>query len=118
LTTYGLISKINFKFRDAAMHADPPRDGNGKILPHDHPEILETHHVIRHTTPNDLTFDLQTGKHRIASGAFSESSGGGMSVDIEEWMAADGLPPCFTWQKRLMARLGSMLVLCGNLGSR
>jgi hypothetical protein len=66
------------------MHADPPRDGNGKILPHDHPEILETHHVIRHTTPNDLTFDLQTGKHRIASGAFSESSGGGMSVDIEE----------------------------------
>jgi len=67
------------------MPADPPRDNNGKIIPHDHADITDDHHVIRHTTQHDL-FD-----GRIASGAFSESSVGGMSVDIEDWMRAAGL---------------------------
>lgn len=69
----------------------PPRDPRGNILPHDHPEILDDHHVIRHTNPNDLAFDETLGGLRLASGAFSESSDGGMSVDIEEWIIADGL---------------------------
>ena len=73
------------------MPKSPLRDQHGKILPHDHSEILDNHHVIRHTVPQDLCDDGD-GK-RLNSGAFSESTGGGMSVDIEEWMRADGLDP-------------------------
>ena len=77
------------------MPAAPPRDVEGLVLPHDHAEILEEYHVIRHITPRDLHTDQDTGVTRIASGAYSESSDvhGGMSVDIEEWMIADGLDP-------------------------
>lgn len=71
----------------------PPRDLAGIVQPHDHPDILSSQHLIRHTTPNDLTTDVETGVRRLASGAYSESSDGGMSVDIEEWMLADGLDP-------------------------
>jgi hypothetical protein len=73
------------------MRCDPPRDLQGNIIPHDHAEILDDHHVIRHTNPNDLAFQQELGRWRLSSGAFSESSDGGMSVDIEEWMIADGL---------------------------
>jgi hypothetical protein len=73
------------------MPLDPPRDPSGNILPHDHAEILDDYHVIRHTNPNYLAFDDELGGKRLGSGAFSESSDGGMSVDIEEWMIADGL---------------------------
>src|ERR1700730_13454535 len=73
------------------MRSDPLRDPQGNIVPHDHADILNDHHVIRHTNPNDLTFDAALGGMRLSSGAFSESSDGGMSVDIEEWMIADGL---------------------------
>lgn len=73
------------------MPVDPCRDQQGKIVAHDHPEILNEHHVIRHTVPRDLCLD--GGVMRLASGAFSESSGGGMSVDIEEWMIRDGVDP-------------------------
>jgi hypothetical protein len=69
------------------VRAQPRRDADGKIGPHDHPEILPEHHVIRRVTPNDI----HPTEHRRTSGAFSESSDGGMSVDIEEWMAAEGL---------------------------
>ena len=69
------------------MPADPLRDAQGKVISHDHVDIRDEHHVIRHTTPNDL----HPHEKRLASGAFSESTGGGMSVDIEEWMVADGL---------------------------
>ncbi len=73
------------------MPVDPLRDSNGKIVPHDHPEILDEHHVIRHTVPHDLCLDA--GMRRLSSGAFSESSDGGMSVDLEAWMRPDGLEP-------------------------
>lgn len=73
------------------MPAEPRRDALGKIIPHDHPEILDSFHVVRHTDPHDLCDNGQGGK-RLASGAYSESRDGGMSVDIEEWMTADGLP--------------------------
>ncbi len=75
------------------MPLDPPRDQQGKIIPHDHADILDGYHLIRHTTPNDLAFDQSLGAKRLSSGAFSESSDGGMSVYVEEWMVADGLGP-------------------------
>ena len=73
------------------MPVDPPRDQQEKIVPHNHLEILDDHHVIRHTTPHDLCPDVLPGTKRIASGAYSESKDGGMSVDILEWMEVDGL---------------------------
>jgi hypothetical protein len=77
------------------MPLDPPRDPDGNTLPHDHEEIGNQHHVIRHITVYDLYTDPQTHIKRVQSGAYSESSDphGGMSVDIEEWMIADGLDP-------------------------
>jgi hypothetical protein len=72
------------------MPVPPPRDAQGRVVPHDHQDILNEHHVIRHTTRRDIVFDGQGGT-RLGSGAFSESDTGGMSVDIEEWMIADGL---------------------------
>lgn len=77
------------------MPANPPRDDRGFVIPHNHDEILNHHHVIRHTTPQDLCRNVDTGERRLSSGAFCESGDevGGMSVDIEEWMAADGLAP-------------------------
>lgn len=75
------------------MPADPPRDASGNVVPHDHDEIPNHYHVIRRTTPNDLCQNTDTGQRRLASGAFCESTEGGMSVDIEELMVADGLDP-------------------------
>lgn len=75
------------------MPVDPPREPSGNVTPHNHAEILDQHHVIRHTTPHDLCQEVDTGLRRLSSGAYCESSEGGMSVDIEEWMAADGLDP-------------------------
>jgi hypothetical protein len=75
------------------MPADPPRDAAGNIEPHNHAEILDAHHVIRHITPDDLCEEADTGITRVSSGAYSESSdvNGGMSVDIEEWVLAANL---------------------------
>ena len=67
----------------------PERDSAGEIVPHDHPEIRDHEHVIRHIMPNEMVPDGNGGR-RLSSGAFSEFSGGGMSVDIEAWMMADG----------------------------
>jgi hypothetical protein len=69
------------------MPSAPPRDGNGFILPHDHPEILDEHHVVRWIAPGDL----HPADGSLTSGAFSESSDSGMSVEIEEWLTAAGL---------------------------
>jgi len=56
------------------MPKPPPRNARGEIEPHDHPDILNEHHVIRHTVPQDLASDGD-GK-RLTSGAFSESNEG------------------------------------------
>ena len=85
------------------MPTPPPRDAHGRIVPHDHLEILDSHHVIRHTTPHDLHTE-PNGLRRVMSGAFSESSTGGMSVDIEEWMTADGLTLFTMFSIRLTER--------------
>jgi len=72
------------------MPSAPQRDAQGKIEPHDHPEIHDDCHVIRHIIP---PHDLHEG--RVSSGAYSESTISGircgMSVDIECWMTNDGL---------------------------
>lgn len=75
-----------------SRRADPPRDADGRVTPHNHGGILDSHFVLRHTVPHDLHPD-EGGGQRVSSGAYSASSGpsGGMSVDIESWMIEDGL---------------------------
>jgi len=72
--------------------APPLRDDDGKIIAHDHPEIADDDYVIRHIVPpQDLHPETDTGITRVASGAYSESGDGGMSVDIQRWMHEDNL---------------------------
>jgi hypothetical protein len=67
------------------MPSDPQRDAQGKIVPHNHPEITDDSCIVRHINPREVH------KGRVSSGAYTESKEGGMSVDIESWMLADGL---------------------------
>jgi hypothetical protein len=57
------------------MPKPPPRDQYGKIVPHDHPDILDDHHVIRHTTPQDLYGD--EGGKRLNSAPFPNRKAAG-----------------------------------------
>jgi hypothetical protein len=78
------------------MRVDPERDKQGAIVPHDHPDICDDDFVLRHIVPPyDLHPDIEKGIVRVSSGAYSESSDGGMSVDILRWMAEDGLHETF-----------------------
>lgn len=68
------------------MPQPPERDAAGNTIPHDHAEILDSDFVIRYTTPEELHTEAN-GVCRVRSGAFSESSDGGMSVVHERWIA-------------------------------
>jgi hypothetical protein len=70
----------------------PLRNEAAKIVPHDHPEIADDDYVIRHIVPPfDLHIETEAGITRVASGAYSASDDGGMSVDIQRWMQEDDL---------------------------
>lgn len=75
------------------MPQPPPRDANGEVIPHDHPEILGDHIVIRRISEKQIVVD--GGQRRISSIAFKPSSGpnGGMSVDLESFIIAQQLDP-------------------------
>lgn len=76
------------------MPTQPPRDANGQVQPHDHPEILESHKVIRRISEKQIVIDGK-GSRRISSMAFKPSSGtnGGMSVNIENFIIAKDRDP-------------------------
>jgi hypothetical protein len=94
------------------MPAEPLRDANGKIIPHDHDEILDDDYVLRHIVPpHDLHPDPARGITRVSSGAYSESNEGGMSVDILRWMAEDGLNEC----DYLTDEMGATKIKVGDL---
>lgn len=78
--------------------ADPPRDSNGLVTPHDDPDIGEDDELFRYIDPkNHLVECKNTGSKRLSSGAFSESRKDapyrGMSVDIEQKMIEDAVDP-------------------------
>ncbi|MEP2877961.1 MAG: hypothetical protein ABJL55_05350 [Roseibium sp.] len=74
----------------------PLYDEIGDVIPHDHEEILNEHHVIRRISPHHVVPDEKspTGS-KISTMAFRPSSGpnGGMSVDIENLIIENGLDP-------------------------
>ena len=73
----------------------PPRDDTERTIPHDDPGIRADDGLIRYIIPRwHILWDDNLGAHRLSTAAFSESSTpyGGMSVDLEALMIADGLP--------------------------
>lgn len=71
----------------------PPRDENGRVIPHDHEGIFSNDRVIRRIPDQQLIFDPKIGGRRISSMAFNSSSGpnGGMSVDLQKQIEDAGL---------------------------
>ncbi|WP_300395131.1 hypothetical protein [Henriciella sp.] len=66
------------------------------MQPYDENEIEADDIIIRRIDPNEhIVPDDNTGGERISSKAFSASSGdeGGMSVDVEKLIVADGVEP-------------------------
>lgn len=72
----------------------PPRDINGRVLPHDDPTINDEDGLLRRIPPWDAPIDKQ-GQRRLSSGLFSPSSipNYGISVDLERDQRAGGIDP-------------------------
>jgi len=62
----------------------PPRDADGKVIPHDHQDIGLTDGIIRRVSEQWIVTESD-GTKRLSSMAFHPSSGpnGGMSVDLQ-----------------------------------
>lgn len=79
------------------MPLQPLRDANGNVTPHDHPDILPEHGIIRRISEHYLVLDEKqsAGRRRISSMAFKASSepNGGMSVDLQHEIENDGRDP-------------------------
>ncbi len=76
------------------MLKPPPRDENGKVIPHDHRGILPDDGIIRRIPEQHVVVDEKIGgKRRISSMAFKCSSGqdAGMSVDLQRQIEEAGL---------------------------
>ena len=77
----------------------PPRDSDGRVVPHDDTDIPEDAYVLRNIVPDWLKSDSKLpGRRRLSSAAFSPSSKArdpyqGMSVDLLQPMLDAGLPP-------------------------
>ncbi|MCU6497950.1 hypothetical protein LPN04_09110 [Rugamonas sp. A1-17] len=71
----------------------PPRDDNGLVVPHDHPEILPEDGILRRISEQQLVHDAKTGGKRISSMVLKASTGtnGGLSVDLQRQIEEAGL---------------------------
>jgi len=70
----------------------PLRDDKGNVIPHNHPDILPEHGVIRRISEHFLVRDEKTEGQRISSMAFKPSTGvnGGLSVDLKHEIESAG----------------------------
>jgi len=70
----------------------PPRDANGVVVPHDHPEIDATDRIIRRISEEQCVLDAAGGR-RVSTMAFRASTTGnqGMSIDLEASILKSGL---------------------------
>lgn len=75
----------------------PPRDARGVVVPHDHPDILPDHKIIRRVSPYHIAPDEKTPSgRRISTAAYQPSNGGvgeSMSVDLEASILDAGADP-------------------------
>jgi hypothetical protein len=79
-----------------AWKPNPTRDGAGNVVPHDDPANIPGHwSLLRHVHPEQWAPSDPKGSFRPHSNAFTFSSEGSrsMSVDVEQPMLNDGLPP-------------------------
>lgn len=73
----------------------PPRDNDGRVIPHDHDDIQDSDGVIRRISNQQIVVDDKTGGRRISSIAYQASKGanGGMSIDLEASIIEAGHDP-------------------------
>lgn len=73
----------------------PPRDANGKVIPHDHSGIGNDDGVIRRIAPNQWVYDPKVSGKRVSTAVFQASTdpNGGMSVDLQSLIEEAGLDP-------------------------
>lgn len=76
------------------MLTPPPRDQDGVVKPHDHPDIADADGVIRRVS-EQWVVPGRDGRLRLSSMAFKASSGpkAGMSVDLLALIVAAGIDP-------------------------
>jgi hypothetical protein len=69
----------------------PPRDETGRVIPHDHPDILPEDWIIRRISDEHIISD-ENGQRRISTVAFRASSeaGSGMSIDLQRDIEESG----------------------------
>jgi hypothetical protein len=71
----------------------PPRDDNGKVIPHDHAQIKNDDEVIRRISDKQIVQN-EHGNLRISSIAYKVAARkSGMSVDLKQLIENDGLDP-------------------------
>ena len=70
----------------------PPRDADGKVIPHDHPGIGSADGIIRRITEQYIVQEAN-GSKRLSTMAFGPSNGPnkGMSVDLQAQIVEAGL---------------------------
>lgn len=72
----------------------PERDAQGRVVPHDHPEIHDEDGLMRRLDPLHITkVKKSRSGYRVSSAAFSPASlpNHGISVNHEPGLLADGL---------------------------
>lgn len=78
--------------------AEPPRDQNGIVEPHDHPQIASGDRIIRRISEDWKVFDKKLGRWRLSSACLEPSSQEvdqycGLSIDVESFITAAGIDP-------------------------
>ena len=78
------------------MPYELPRDSNGSVQAHDHPDVKDDHVIIRKISDQHVINDPKVeGGRRISSAAVNASTSGskGMSVDLEALIISAGYDP-------------------------
>lgn len=74
----------------------PPRDQDGDVTPHDHPDIFSNDGIIRRISQHFIVVDEKAiGGRRISTMAFKPSTDkySGLSIDIEKEILAAKIDP-------------------------
>jgi hypothetical protein len=76
------------------LPTQPPRDADGEVTPHDHPDIKNQDGIIRRVASHHIVVDPKAvGGHRPSSSLFNPSSGkaGGVSIDLQRPIEEAGM---------------------------